>query len=141
MKNEDYILIGKIIENVQNIEYDLIQGIRFNRLLSLFEKYKTVSPALFQNVENDTVHLAMGIVRKYDFISSDDLDYLETILSKRNQLVHQYFKYNELNNSDEETKSKYLKRFYEESSTFSEYLHNIVLEIKNDLDNATGRNN
>ena len=55
MKNEDYILIGKIIENVQNIEYDLIQGIRFNRLLSLFEKYKTVSPALFQNVENDTV--------------------------------------------------------------------------------------
>ena len=35
----------------------------------------------------------MGIVRKYDFISSDDLDYLETILSKRNQLVHQYFKY------------------------------------------------
>ena len=37
--------------------------------------------------------------------------------------------------------SKYLKRFYEESSTFSEYLHNIVLEIKNDLDNATGRNN
>ncbi len=152
MKNEDYILIGKIIENVQNIEYDLIQGIRFNRLLSLFEKYKTVSPTLFQNVENDTVHLAkemqnmtfgqlMGIVRKYDFISNDDLDYLETILSKRNQLVHQYFKYNELNNSDEETKSKYLKRFYEESSTFSEYLHNIVLEIKNDLDNATGRNN
>ena len=140
MKNEDYILIGKIIENVQNIEYDLIQGIRFNRLLSLFEKYKTVSPALFQNVENDTVHLAKEM-QNMTFVSSDDLDYLETILSKRNQLVHQYFKYNELNNSDEETKSKYLKRFYEESSTFSEYLHNIVLEIKNDLDNATGRNN
>ena len=48
MKNEDYILIGKIIENVQNIEYDLIQGIRFNRLLSLFEKYKTVSQPYFK---------------------------------------------------------------------------------------------
>ena len=26
MKNEDYILIGKIIENVQNIEYDLTKA-------------------------------------------------------------------------------------------------------------------
>lgn len=149
MKNEDYILIGKIIENVQNIEYDLIQGIKFNRLASLFEKYKIVSPVLFKNVENDTTNLAkemqnmtfgqlMGIVRKYDFISNDDLDYLETILSKRNQLVHQYFKYNELNNSDDEIKRKYLKRFYEETLAFSDYLHNIVLDIKNDLDIATG---
>ena len=57
MKNDDYILIGKIIENVQNIEYDLIQGIRFNRLLSLFEKYLfnsnkiTINEKLLNNLE------------------------------------------------------------------------------------------
>ncbi len=146
--NNKYELIGMIIENVQSIEYQLVRGIRSYRLNHLFEKYKNVSPYLFQMVDTETKQLVeemknmtfgqlMGIIRKQDFLSTDDMDYLESILSKRNQLVHQYFKYNQMNQSDELAKLNYLQNFYQESKSFGNYLRQIVDEVENDLNVAT----
>jgi len=146
--NNKYELIGMIIENVQSIEYQLVRGIRNYRLNNLFEKYKNVSPYLFQMVDTETKQLVeemknmtfgqlMGIIRKQDFLSTDDMDYLESILSKRNQLVHQYFKYNQMNQSDEFAKLNYLQNFYQESKSFGDYLREIVDEVENDLNVAT----
>ncbi len=145
--NNKYELIGMIIENVQSIEYQLVRGIRNYRLNNLFEKYKNVSPYLFQMVDTETKQLVeamtnmtfgqlMGIIRKQDFLSTDDMDYLESLLSKRNQLVHQYFKYNQMNQSDELAKLNYLQNFYQESKSFGDYLRQIVDEVENDLNVA-----
>ena len=125
MENDTYYLVGKIIESVQNIEHYLIEGTKIAKILNVFTKYKKVSPLYFQKIDEETKKLAeemenmtfgqlMGIVRKYDVLPSDDMDYLESILSKRNQLVHRYFKYNEMNTCSEEIKIKYLTKFLEE---------------------------
>ncbi len=144
MEEKNYALVGRIIESVQQIEYDLIRGVKYKRLFQLFEKYKNVSPHLFQKVEEDTTMLAkkmttmtfgelIGIVKKYELLGIDDTDYLESLLSKRNQLVHQYFKYNEMNQCSEQMKTNYLTRFLEESLAYSEYLTRLIDEIQTDL--------
>lgn len=150
MNDEIYKLIGMIIENVQNIEYLLVKGIRTYRLNNLFEKYKNVSPYLFQKVDMETKELSeemanmtfgqvMNIIRKQDFLSNDDMDYLESLLSKRNQLVHQFFKYNVMNHSDELTKLNYLQNFFQESKSFSEYIKEIIDDLEDELNVATGK--
>ena len=145
METNIYIIVGKIIETVQEIEYNLIEGTKTAKILNLFERYKTVSPHYFAKVENDTKELSdamgnmtfgmlMSIVRKHDFLPSDDLDYLESLLSKRNHLVHKFFKNNEREKTQDDIKIKYLNKFYEEACNFNQYLSNIIDEMKCDLD-------
>lgn len=147
MKNDTYYLVGKIIESVQNIEHYLIEGTKIAKILNVFTKYKKVSPLYFQKIDEETKKLAeemenmtfgqlMGIVRKYDVLPSDDMDYLESILSKRNQLVHRYFKYNEMNTCSEEIKIKYLTKFLEEAKAFQKYLNHVIGEMRIDLKNV-----
>lgn len=142
--NDVYYIVGKIIESVQNIEYNLVEGTKISKILRVFERNKTVSPFYFQRVEQETKELTdamtnmsfgqlMGIVRKFEVLPSDDLDYLESLLSKRNQLVHRYFKYNELNKCSEEMKIRYLNNFLNEALTFNNYLEKNIEEMKNDL--------
>ena len=142
-----YYLVGRIIESVQSIEYNLIEGTKMAKILNVFNKYKNVSPFYFQKIEKETKELAeemtnmtfgqlMGIISQYDVLPADDLEYLESLLSKRNQLVHKYFKYNELNKASDELKHKYLTRFLEESVAFQKYLDNLIVEMKKDLDNV-----
>ena len=90
---------------------------------------------LVDEMVNMTFGQLMGIVRQNEFLSSDDMDYLESLLSKRNQLVHQYFKYNEMNQASEEVKTKYLLHFLEEAQAFKKYLNDVILELKKDLKN------
>lgn len=146
METNIYIIVGKIIEIVQEIEYNLIEGTKTAKILNLFERYKIVSPHYFAKVENDTKELSdamsnmtfgmlMNMVRRHDFLPSDDLDYLESLLSKRNHLVHKFFKNNEREKTQDEIKIKYLNKFYEEACTFNQYLSNIINEMKCDLDN------
>lgn len=141
MNEEIYRLIGMIIENVQNIEYQLIRVFQLN---SLSKKNKYTSPYLFQMIDsrteqfvkdmsNMTLGRLMGIIRKQDFLSIDDMNDLESLLSKRNQLVHQFFKYNEMNQSDEFVKLNYLHNFFEESKSFSQYIQGIVDELEDEL--------
>lgn len=144
METNIYYIVGKIIESVQNIEYNLVEGTKISKALRVFERNKTVSPLYYQRVEQEIKELVdamgnmslgqlMGIVRKYEVLPSDDLDYLESILSKRNQLVHRYFKYNELNKCDDEMKLRYLSNFLNEAITFNNYLESSVEEMKRDL--------
>ena len=91
---------------------------------------------LAEEMENMTFGQLMGIVRKYDVLPSDDMDYLESILSKRNQLVHRYFKYNEMNTCSEEIKIKYLTKFLEEAKAFQKYLNHVIGEMRIDLKNV-----
>ncbi len=139
-----YTIVGLIIERVQNIEYNLCLKIKYSKLLNLFDRYKNVSPHLFERVEQETKELIeqlanmtfgqiIGIVRKYDALSKEDIEYLESILSKRNQLVHRYFKYNELNKCTEDIKLKYLNNYLNEVNSFSSYLENLVEEASRDL--------
>ena len=139
-----YQLIGMIIEKVQNIEYNLCQKIKYSKLLYLFERHKNVSPYLFEKVEKETKELIdhlsnmsfgqiIGIVRKFDALSSGDIEYLESILSKRNQLVHSYFKNNELNHSSDEVKIKYLNNVLNDVTAFNSYLIDLLEEAKSDL--------
>lgn len=147
MNQNPYYLVGLIIEKVQNIEYHLIEATRMAKILNVFNKYKNVSPFYFQKIEKETKELAdemenmtfgqlMGIVRRYAFLPEDDLNYLESLLSKRNQLVHKYFKYNEMNKCSEEIKIRYLSKFLEEAVAFEKYLLEICDEMKDDLQNV-----
>lgn len=141
MNDEIYKLIGMIIENVQNIEYQLIRVFELN---NLSKKNKYVSPYIFQAIDHQTEQLTkemanmtfgrvMGMIGKQDFLSVDDMNDLESLLSKRNQLVHQFFKYNEMNHSNELAKLNYLQNFFQESKSFSEYIKEIVDDLEDEL--------
>lgn len=144
MNQEIYNLTGKIIEAVQNIEYILVDCIKMAKILNVYNKFNQVSIYYYQKIENDIKVLTeemenmtfgniINLVRVHEVVSNDDIEYLESILSKRNQLVHKYFKYNELNQCTEETKLKYLNNFYHETNEFLTYILNVKDEMKNDL--------
>lgn len=146
MEDKVYVTVGKIIKIVQEIEYNLIVGTKTAKILNLFERYKHVSNEYLKKVEADTKELSdamsnmtfgmlMNVVRKNDFLADDDLDYLESILSKRNYLVHKYFKQSEIEKTQEEIKIKYLEKFYHEAYNFNEYLNGVIVEMKSDLNN------
>ncbi len=145
MEQEIYILVGKIIEGVQNIEYLLVDGIKMAKILNVYNKYSKVSLNYYHKIEEDirvlteemenmTFGNIIHLVRTHEVLPSDDIEYLESILSKRNQLVHKYFKYNELNKCTEDIKYKYLSKFYHDTCEFINYLENVIMEMKNDLD-------
>lgn len=145
MEQEIYSLVGRIIELVQNIEYLLVDGIKMSKILNIYNKYNFVSYNYYKKIEQDIKELTdemenmtfgkiINLVRTYEVLASDDIEYLESILSKRNQLVHKYFKYNELNKCSEEVKFKYLAKFHAESDAFYKYLLKIIHEMKQDLD-------
>lgn len=147
MNDEIYKLIGMIIENVQNIEYQLIRVFELN---NLSKKNKYISPYIFQAIDYQTEQLTkemsnmtfgrvMGMIRKKDYLSVEDINDLESLLSKRNQLVHQFFKYNEMNHSDELAKLNYLQNFFQESKSFSEYIKEIIDDLEDELNVATGK--
>lgn len=145
MEQEIYSLVGRIIELVQNIEYLLVDGVKMSKILNVYNKYNFVSYNYYKKIEQDIKELTdemenmtfgkiINLVRTYEVLASDDIEYLESILSKRNQLVHKYFKYNELNKCSEEVKYKYLTKFHSESDEFYKYLLKIIHEMKQDLD-------
>lgn len=141
MNEEMYQLIGMIIENVQSIEYQLIRVFKLNSISRnnqsalpyLLQKKDNRIEQLIQDMSNMTLGRLMGMIRKQDFLSAEDLNDLESLLSKRNQLVHQFFKYNEMNQSDEIAKRNYLQNFYQESKAFSEYIKEVVDDLEGEL--------
>lgn len=150
MEQQIYILVGRIIELVQNIEYLLVDGIKMSKVLNVYNKYNEVSDNYLKKIEQDIVLLTeemenmtfgkiINLVRIHEVLANDDIEYLESILSKRNQLIHKYFKYNELNKCSEEVKYKYLTQFHHEAVEFLNYLSNVIKEMKNDLDKVVFR--
>ena len=144
MNNEIYTLVGKIIEGVQTIEYLLVDGIKMAKILNVFNKYNEISENYYHKIEQDIKKLTdemenmtfgniIYLIRIHEVLSNDDIEYLESILSKRNQLVHKYFKHSDFELSDE-IKQNYLQKFYNDINEFINYLNNVIEEMKEDYE-------
>ena len=144
MNNEIYTLVGKIIEGVQTIEYLLVDGIKMAKILNVFNKYNEISENYFRKIEQDVKKLTddmenmtfgniINLIRVHEVLSNDDIEYLESILSKRNQLVHKYFKHSDFELSDE-VKYNYLQKFYSDINEFINYLSEVIDEMKEDYE-------
>lgn len=144
MNNEIYTLVGKIIEGVQTIEYLLVDGIKMAKMLNVFNKYNEISENYFHKIEQDVRRLTdemenmtfgniINLIRTHEVLSNDDIEYLESILSKRNQLVHKYFKHSDFELSDD-VKYNYLLKFYNDINEFINYLNNVIEEMKEDYE-------
>ena len=144
MNNEIYTLVGKIIEGVQTIEYLLVDGIKMAKILNVFNKYNEISENYYHKIEQDIKKLTdemenmtfgniINLIRVHEVLSNDDIEYLESILSKRNQLVHKYFKHSDFELSDE-VKYNYLHKFYSDINEFINYLNDVIDEMKEDYE-------
>lgn len=144
MNNEIYTLVGKIIEGVQTIEYLLVDGIKMAKILNVFNKYNEISENYYRKIEQDIKKLTdemenmtfgniINLIRVHEVLSNDDIEYLESILSKRNQLVHKYFKHSDFELSDE-VKYNYLQKFYSDINEFINYLNDVIDEMKEDYE-------
>ena len=143
MQNEIYILVGKIIEGVQTIEYLLVDGVKMAKILNVYNKYNEISDNYYRKIEQDikvltdemenmTFGSIIHLIRIHEVLSTDDIEYLESILSKRNQLVHKYFKHSDFELSVD-VKYNYLQKFYSEINEFINYLNEVIDEMKEDL--------
>lgn len=144
MQNEIYILVGKIIEGVQTIEYLLVDGVKMAKILNVYNKYNEISENYYKKIEQDikiltdemenmTFGSIINLIRIHEVLSSDDIEYLESILSKRNQLVHKYFKHTDFELSID-VKYNYLQKFLSEVNEFINYLEEVISDMKEDLD-------
>lgn len=144
MNNEIYTLVGKIIEGVQTIEYLLVDGIKMAKILNVFNKYNEISENYYHKIEQDIKKLTdemenmtfgniINLIRVHEVLSNDDIEYLESILSKRNQLVHKYFKHSDFELSDD-VKYNYLQKFYSDINEFINYLNDVIDEMKEDYE-------
>ena len=144
MNNEIYTLVGKIIEGVQTIEYLLVDGVKMAKILNVFNKYNEISENYYHKIEQDIKKLTdemenmtfgniINLIRVHEVLSNDDIEYLESILSKRNQLVHKYFKHSDFELSDE-VKYNYLQKFYSDINEFINYLNEVIEEMKEDYE-------
>ena len=144
MQNEIYVLVGKIIEGVQTIEYLLADGVKMAKILNVYNKYNEISNNYYHKIEQDVKLLTeemenmtfgniINLIRIHEVLSNDDIEYLESILSKRNQLVHKYFKHSDFELSND-VKFNYLQKFYSEVVEFINYLNDVINEMKDDLE-------
>ena len=144
MNNEIYTLVGKIIEGVQTREYLLVDGVKMAKILNVFNKYNEISENYYHKIEQDVKKLTdemenmtfgniVNLIRVHEVLSNDDIEYLESILSKRNQLVHKYFKHSDFELSDE-VKYNYLQKFYSDINEFINYLNEVIEEMKEDYE-------
>lgn len=144
MQNDIYVLVGRIIEGVQTIEYLLVDGIKMAKILNVFNKYNEISDNYYQKIEQDVKRLTeemenmtfgniINLIRIHEVLSNDDIEYLESILSKRNQLVHKYFKHSDFELSID-VKYNYLQKFYSDINEFINYLNEVINEMKEDME-------
>lgn len=144
MQNDIYVLVGRIIEGVQTIEYLLVDGIKMAKILNVFNKYNEISDNYYHKIEQDVKRLTeemenmtfgniINLIRIHEVLSNDDIEYLESILSKRNQLVHKYFKHSDFELSID-VKYNYLQKFYSDINEFINYLNEVINEMKEDME-------
>jgi len=101
--DEIYNLVGKIIENAQYLEYNLIIMIKYDKILKIFKNQKVIQKDEYLKKVEEATEFANSIKRKtlgeiiyiineMNTLSNDELKDLEKVLKTRNYLVHQYFK-------------------------------------------------
>lgn len=143
--------IGEIIKIVQYIEHNLALLIRYQKVLKLFEDKDSVPNDLFYETDqeaeeiqdklsNMTLGRVINYVKKYRFLNNQELNNLENILQKRNDLIHHYFKDKDFEKHSNnygfiDNQTRYLTNFLNSAGNFNYYLCTLI-EEKEDEYNA-----
>ena len=145
-----YVRIGEIIKIVQYIEYNLADLIEYKKILDLFENTSTVSDKVFSKTEteakklrdklsNQTLGNVINFVKKYNIFDNTELEKLETILRKRNNLIHHYFKDKDFEKHSNTipfltVEGNYLRNFLRDADDFNDKLCELLEEYEAEYD-------
>lgn len=150
-------LLGKIIESVQYVEFNLSIAYQYNLIINslnklLLEKSKITqeeftsitqkASQLKDKLNNITFGQLIVTISSANIFSDKDLNELTDILSTRNKLVHQYFKVNDFeeqssNPSFLEGQINYLSKFNNRINNFNDMLFKTIEDTKNKLSTIT----
>lgn len=130
--NRIYQLVGKIIENAQYLEFNLLLMLKYDIILKAFDKSRAITIEKYhqlvidaENKSMELKHKTMGEIihniREMNRLSEDEVNKLEKVLKTRNYLVHQYFKKHDFEHfyQDEEFLNKEINYLKDTLSTMS----------------------
>lgn len=152
MDNIRYLL-GRIIEVVQYIEYNLSVALAYDATIKGLEQEKakkgfvdgkaklaiaTRANELRASASTMTFGALIATVSQANIMEKKDLDELEDILKTRNQLVHQFFKMNDFETKKDnagflEEQVNYLKKFLNRINNFNAFLFKKATDTLNRL--------
>jgi len=140
--NEIYESVGSLVQLVQYIEYNLVEIVRLRRILSVFDHKNSVPNQVFEQAESEAEELRESLsdktlgaviktVKKYNALNDNQLEELEKILRKRNNLVHHFFKENDFEEQSENIKfminrKGYLANFLSQTEQFNSIIIKIL---------------
>lgn len=140
--------LGKVIESVQYIEYNLGNVYQLNIVVNSINKYisegKKITPEIMKEItskasqlkdrlNNSTFGQLVVTIASANIFDEKELNELEDILSTRNKLVHQFFK---VNNFEEQSNNptflndqkNYLIKFDNRINNFNDMLYKMVVD-------------
>lgn len=111
--NRIYCAIGKIVEITQTIELELGDVLQNSEIIKEFGRHTKMSRADYDQVLEDSEYIKekmrtmtfgamIGVLKESKSLSFDEISELKTLLEKRNYFAHEYFKYTDFNNADED---------------------------------------
>ncbi len=100
---------------------------------SEFKRTEDKAKALRDKLLVQTFGKVLSFVEKHDVIDSNELETLKDILTKRNDLVHQYFKRKDFEKHSSISKfltveGNYLRKFLRKATSFNDRLCSLIEE-------------
>ena len=111
--NRIYCIIGKFAEITQHIELLLGEICEKSEIIKEFGRNKSITKSDYDRVVDDASFLKekmetmtfgqmIGTVYESKSLSNDEINNLKVLLGKRNYFTHEYFKYTNFNNTNED---------------------------------------
>ena len=111
--NRIYCAIGKIVELTQTIELELGDLCENSEIIKEFGRHVKMSREDYDQILEDSAYIKekmrtmtfgamIGVLRDSQSLSRDEITELKTLLEKRNYFAHEYFKYTNFNNANEQ---------------------------------------
>lgn len=111
--NRIYCAIGKIVEITQNIELKLGEILENSEIIKEFGRHTSLTRKEYDQVVDDVAYIKekmrtmtfgsmIGVLRESKSLSFDEITELKGLLEKRNYFAHEYFKYTNFENANEE---------------------------------------
>ena len=111
--NRIYCAIGKIVELTQTIELELGDLCENSEIIKEFGRHVKMSREDYNQILEDSAYIKekmrtmtfgamIGVLRDSQSLSRDEITELKTLLEKRNYFAHEYFKYTNFNNANEQ---------------------------------------
>ena len=111
--NRIYCVIGKFAELTQLIELRLGEVCEKSEIIKEFGRNKVMTRELYNRVVEDSAFLKdkmegmtfgqmIGIVYDSKSLSNEEINNLKVLLGKRNYFTHEYFKYTNFDNANED---------------------------------------